>query len=258
MRTLFFLIVILLAQSGSISAAEWKEYKQQHFIIYYKEAPLDFVKEVDRAAEGYYNEITHNLGFTRYKGWTWDDRAKIYIYDDSSDYINAGRQIGWSHGAASPQEKEIRTFPSAHGFFDSTLPHELGHIIFREFIGFQASVPLWFEEGIAMYQEKAKRWGADKVVATARKQGKFIPLDELSLIDLNGNSSQELVDLYYAESASAVYFFITEYGLNRFVQLCRKLQEGGTFDLALTDVYIRFQNVKDVNKAWENYLSKIK
>lgn len=251
---LFFFTVL----SVHLYADEWKEYKKEHFIILYKNAPIDFVKEVERTAETYYQEITRNLGFIRYKGWTWDERAKIYIYNDSDDYVGDGRQMGWSHGAASPKSKIIRTFPSAHGFFDSTLPHELGHLIFREFIGFQASVPAWFEEGIAMFQEKAKRWGADQDVIKAVKQGKFIPLDELSLIHLSSQSDQELVNLFYAESASAVHFFISEYGLNRFVQLCRKLQEGGTFELALSEVYVRFKDVQDLNKAWVIYLSKVK
>lgn len=54
------------------SAKEWKEYKRQHFIIYYKNAPFDFVENVEKASGQYYLEITDNMGFTRYKGWNWD------------------------------------------------------------------------------------------------------------------------------------------------------------------------------------------
>ena len=39
----------------------------------------------------------------------------------------------------------------------SLLPHELGHIIFREFIGLESNCPSWLDEGVAMYQEKLKR-----------------------------------------------------------------------------------------------------
>jgi len=70
----------------------------------------------------------------------------LNIYDNADDYVQAGKMASWSHGVASPKNKVIRTFPAAHGFFDSTLPHELGHIIFREFVGFKAQVPIWFEE----------------------------------------------------------------------------------------------------------------
>ena len=65
---------------SSAFAKEWKEYKRQHFIVYYKNAPFDFVETVEDASGQYYLEITENMGFTRYKGWNWDERAKIYIY----------------------------------------------------------------------------------------------------------------------------------------------------------------------------------
>lgn len=254
---IIILTFFLLGCTGAIFAADaWNEYKQDHFIIFYKEAPLDFVKSVAVSAEDYYGEIARNLGYTRYKGWTWDERAKIYIYDNTNDYVQSASAAQWSHGIASPQSKIIRTFPAAHGFFDSTLPHEIGHIVFREFVGFKADVPLWFEEGIAMYQEKAKRWGAHEAVRRAIENGSFIPLDELSVTILKNNSDKEKVNLFYAEAASAVNYLINEQGQSRFVRFCRKLEEGKPFDWALNSVYVRFKNTKDLNRAWVDYLTK--
>ena len=86
--------------------------------------------------------------------------------------------------------KTIKTFPEAHGFFDTILPHELGHIIFRDYIGFTINIPLWFEEGVAIYQEKAKRLGANKAVKEAIENGQFIPLSQLSGMRLYKNSKQ--------------------------------------------------------------------
>jgi hypothetical protein len=236
---------------------EWIEYKQRsHFIIYYKNAPLDFIESVAEMAEKYYEEIARDLGYTRYVGWTWEDRAKIYIYDSTDDYVSSSHQASWSHGSASPQSKVIRTFPSAHGFFDSTLPHELGHIIFREFVGLKAQVPLWFEEGVAMYQEKAKRWGANDLVKQALKDGRFISLKELSIHYPMGKMSAEDVELFYAESASVVYYLIQELGEHRFVQFCRELQEGRPFEWSLESSYVRFNNLEDLNKAWLSYLGQ--
>jgi len=256
---LFIMIVLIAGLTTSVMAKEkkeWKEYKKRHFVVYYKDAPRDFVETVEKSAEQYYREIARNLGFTRYKGWTWDERASIYIFDDSDDYVVTGKYANWSHGVASPKQKIIRTYPTAHGFFDSTLPHELGHIIFREFVGYKARVPGWFEEGIAMYQEKAKRFGSHKVVKDAMKNEQFIPLQELSHIRLTSKSSPELVHLFYAESASAVSFMINEHGQHRFVQFCRKLEEGKPFDWALDSIYVRFKNTEALNKAWMRYLKK--
>lgn len=253
-RILLSLIVLLLTSSSVFCEEHWKEYRCQHFLIYYHEAPDDFVKNVEQAAEQEYEEIARNLGFTRYEGWSWDNRAKIYIYDDQEQYM-AARNISWSHGMALVQQKVIRTFPSAAGFFDSLLPHELGHIIFREFVGYKSRIPLWLDEGVAMYQEKAKRWGVNKLVAKTIQDGKFIPLKELSHMVLSNATAQDTVELFYEESASIVYYMISELGEYRFVDFCRELKEGSRFEDAIHRAYARFDNLDDLNNAWVKYLT---
>lgn len=254
--SIFFCANSSFAYSKKKDEVKWEEYKKQHFIIYYKKAPLDFVKTVEQTAEEYYKEIAKNLGFNRYKSWTWNDRAHIYIYDDKEDYVKNSRQVHWSWGAASPTKKLIKTYPSASGFFDTLLPHELGHIIFGEFVGPKANIPRWFDEGVAKNQEKAKGFGSDKIVRRAIEDGTFIPIKRLPLVPLNNNTPREKVILFYAESASIVSFMINEYGRHKFVRFCRKLKEGGTFEFALRSVYVRFRNYDDLNKAWVNYLKR--
>lgn len=233
----------------------WQEYRTQHFFIYYKGAPERFVERVAEESERYYNDITDNLGFTRYQSWSYDHRAKIYIYDSQEDYGAAMQRYRWTHGVANTQTKTIRTFPTAHGFFDSTLPHELGHIIFREHVGFDYSIPVWFDEGIAMFQESAQRWGSGDEVRTAIDNGTFIPLSQLTYTKLTNSTPQETIELYYAEAASVVYFLIVEEGQQRFERFCQHLSKGDKFVDALSRVY-RFENVDELNRAWVNYLEK--
>ena len=259
-KTLILSLLVFLCFSRNLYAAsadgKWNEAKGNNFIIYYKKAPQDFIKSVEEMSESYYHEIADNLGYAHYKGWSFNERASIYIYDDSKDYLSAAKEFEWSDGIATPQKRVIRTFPAAHGFFDSTLPHELGHIIFREFVGFKASVPLWFEEGVAMYQEKAKRFGAHDAVRAAVKNKTFIDLPKLSLVQLNNQSPMPLIELFYAESASVVYYMINELGQYRFVNFCNELQKGTPFETALEQVYIRFKNFDDLNKSWIDYLNQ--
>lgn len=251
---IFVCVIMLLAAARPAAAEEWKEHLTRHFRIFHKSAPMGFVKNVESAAERLYEEIARDLGFTRYRGWAFDERAKIYIYEDQEDFIASAQAANWSHGYASVREKTVRTFPSAHGFFDSLLPHELGHIIFREFVGPYINVPGWFEEGVAMYQEKGKRWGANQAVRTAIADGKFIPLNELSLMNLAYNTDKDLVTLFYAESASVVYYLITEFGDYKFVRLCRKLKEKKSFEQALMETYPMFNSLEDLNRRWKAYV----
>lgn len=245
---------VLTVSAAASAKSEWKEERSEHFVVFYKKAPLDFVKNVEKMAEQYYSEITEGLGFTRYQNWSYDDRAKIYIYDHQGDYVKSAKQNYWSHGVASARMKEIHTFPAAHGFFDSVLPHEMGHIIFREFVGHNINLPLWLDEGVAMFQEKAKRWGANNSVKDAIKAKKFIPLEELTYLGLSGSTSQEIVELYYAEAASIIYYMISELGEQSFSNFCKKLKQGSTFDNALSMTYLRIRNISDLNKFWVKYL----
>ncbi len=254
------LVMIAFAAAPSLILAAdtegWTEKRSQHFLIYSRDVPSDFVKEVVDAAEEYYVSITRNFGFTRFESWAYEDRAKIYIYKDQDDYVSSARQAGWSQGTVLTKSRVIRTFPSAQGFFDTLLPHELGHIIFREFVGDTVSLPLWFEEGVAMYQEKSRRWGAHEDVKIAIEKKKFIPLMDLKPGLLRYGADEETVHLFYAESASVVYFLIKEFGENRFENFCRKLKYGGTFYDSLKRTYGRFGAVEELNQAWVDYLKK--
>ena len=251
MTLLFIFISPLFAQAKEEG---WKEHRSRHFYIYYKNVPIDFVKTVEGSAECYYKEITRRLGFTRYKDWSFDDRAKIYIYQDKMDYLTSAKQAGWSVGAVDIRKKIIRTFPLAHGFFDTTLPHELGHIIFREFVGIDTALPRWLDEGVAMFQEKARRWGSDDVVKKAIEEDRFIPLKKLTRLKLKRSVNNEDVELFYAEAASVVYYMIKELGEHRFARFCRMLKEGQSFERALKENYSRIETVEDLNKLWIKYL----
>lgn len=260
----YFKVIILcslfLWQAQGIVSAEqkWNVHRSAHFAIYYKHIPLDFIKTVERAAEDHYQEIAKSLGYRREESWLSENRAKIYIYEDSDDYLANSKQHQWSHGAAFAAERTIRTFPAAHGFFDSTLPHEMGHIILREFIGIEPEVPLWFEEGVAMHQEKAKRYGAHRMVKNAVENGEFIPLKQLTDMRLYSDTPPEILELYYAESASIVYYMISQLGEHNFVRLCRALKDGKSFTDALKAVYVRYRGLDDLNRSWMNYLEQIK
>lgn len=254
-----FLVGLVLVTCFAVKASDcfaaekkWQHRKSAHFQIFYQNAPQDFLSTVEKEAERSLEEIIYNINAIPVS-WRDDNRVKIYIYDDQEAYYKAGH-ANWSHGSASPKEKVIKTFPAAAGFFDSTLPHELGHIVFREIIGMTSIVPLWLEEGFAMYQEKAKRFGVNQVVLAAIKEEKIIELEQLTPQTLYQRKEEKIVDLFYAQSASVVYYLIKECGLYRFSNFCRLLKEGVPFQEALYRAYSRFKTLAELNRAWVEYL----
>jgi hypothetical protein len=238
-------------------AKEWEVLKSNSFIVYYRSSvPEDFVKTVLDSAQENFRRVVENLGAASYKSWNQNNRASIYIYADQEDYIHSGNQASWSHGSAMEGSKVIKTFPSDEGFFDTLLPHELGHIILREYLGPDADIPLWFNEGVAMNQEKAKRLSSNKIVQEAIAKGQYIPLTQLTDMRLYKDSDKEKVKIFYAESASIVFFMVNQLGENRFYKLCRELKERTRFVDALSKVYVQFNGLDGLNKKWMDYLKE--
>lgn len=236
------------------AAEDFLEHKGTHFIIYYyKDVPLEFVDTVLDSSERYYNDLTDKLGFRRFDYWTWDRRAKIYIYPDQETFVKETKQPEWSGGVAFYEMKSIWTFPRASGFFDSLLPHEIGHIVFREVIGAR-SVPLWLEEGVASYLEQAKRFGSEKIVLKALENNTFIPVTELSKIDSDTLRSRPDIELFYAEAVHIVSYLIEKFGAQAFNDFCRKIKDGKSFDDALSYAYFDIRNSSDLAEFWEKYL----
>lgn len=248
-------VALLVFKSGGIAAEEkWRLEKSTHFIVYYKNAPEDFVRQLSEKAEDLYNKIADDLGFRRFDFWLWDNRAKIYIYDNAADYRQSSGQPGWSAGCAVPKEKTIYTYPFAKGFLENILPHEMGHIIFREFVGFENyAVPVWLEEGVASYQENIKNPRAKAVLKEALSSGTFIGIDRLAVLNPQSMTDDALVQLFYIESASIVDFLISEFGKDNFVLFCQNLRDKKNFERAISSAY-PFADLRELGQVWEKTL----
>lgn len=256
----YILFSIVLFNFYNILAAqeevEWITEKSTHFIVYYKSASQDFIKQLIERSEDYYNKIASDLGFRRFDFWLWDNRAKIYVFDNAKDYQSATGKPSWSMGCVRASDKIIQTFPYAQGFFDTTLPHEMGHIIFREFVGFDNyAIPLWLEEGVASYQEKLKYSRVNIVVRESIEKGNFMPLEKLSNFSLQLTISDDLVQLFYFEAFSIVNFLIKEFGKDNFVLFCQNLRDKKNLERAIASSY-PFSNIQELNQAWQRYLKK--
>lgn len=234
----------------------WKVSKSTHFIIYYKNAPDTFIEEVVKKSEVLYNNIADSLGFTRFNFWLWDNRAKVYIYDDMDDYLKSTGQPAWSSGASVIKQKIIYTFPYAEIFFETILPHEMGHIIFREFVGFDnAAVPVWLDEGVASYQEIGKYSFSESVVKRAIKDNSFFSLQKLFTIRPQLVSDPLYVHIFYAEAVSVAGYMIKEFGKDNFVVFCQNLRDKRDFEKAMRSVY-PFTTIDEFDKAWQEYINK--
>ncbi|MFH1888598.1 MAG: peptidase MA family metallohydrolase [Candidatus Omnitrophota bacterium] len=253
---LTFAIFCLCCSFVSASGDGWSVTKSTHFIIYYKKAPQDFIDHAIQKSEYYYNKIADDLGFRRFDFWLWDNRAKIYIHDDAKAYQAATGQPSWSAGCAIIQRKEIHTFGQAQAFFDETLPHEMGHIIFREFVGFyNPDIPTWLDEGVASYEEEELQSTAKRLVKEAIAVNTFINLETLSKMSPHSIGDTKRIALFYAEAVSIVDYLVREFGQDSFILFCQNLRDKRDLERAIAYVY-PFRNIRELDKSWQEYLRK--
>lgn len=243
----------IFAHAGTFEESFWSVKKSAHFAVYYKSLDSeDYVNDVLKYAERYYEDITEELGFTRFNFWTWDNACKIYLYPSSKEYFEGTGQPGWSGAAAYLKTRTIKSFVRKENFLKKVLPHEMTHLIFREFIGYNTDLPLWLDEGMASLMEKDERKQYMFLARALARSRIFIPLPKLTQIRQEG---LVMPGVFYAESASVIEFLLQEYGKEKFVDYCRKLRDNKNWEASIREVY-KFKDLSEMNDKWLEFLTQ--
>ena len=121
----------------------------------------------------------------------------------------------------------------------------MGHIIFREFIGYKIELPLWIDEGVACMQESDSQ---ERLLIAKGLTGWriYIPLEELSKIK---DYSLVIPFIFYNESASLIDFLLHKFGRNQFVIFCRHLRDNEDWQEALNRVY-KISDLEELERLW--------
>lgn len=277
---IFLFSMVFLFISSVVQAKDWQEISGDHFFVYYKKNK-SFAKDVLQMAEKYYVGIARDLGYQRYSQfWLWDKRVKIYIHLDKKSFLKATHQPDWSEGMADYRLKQIVSYSWSEGFIESLLPHEIAHLIFRDFVGFKGEVPLWLDEGVAQWAETEKRGEMKRLALDSYRDNKMLLVDDLMKLNImhlkkinkvyirptltrEGGSGvlfltpDSLVNAYYLASVSLIGFLIETYGAKRFAEFCQRLRDGGSVVDALRFAYSsRIKNLKGLEVKWREYLEE--
>lgn len=261
---LFVLVFTVIFQFYSWSLADtiaWHEIKGRHFIIYYElSSDKHFAKNVLRQAEKYYRKIGARIGYKRYADfWTWDQRAKIFLFSDQISFTEKTEQPSWSLGYAARDDhlfksRAIVTYKQERNFLTGLLPHEISHLILHDFFSWD-KVPIWFDEGIAQLQEADKVEKAGRLMRLLVQRGAYIPFYDFVRLDIRKERQAGRVEAFYAQSLSIIDFLITKYGNNAFRRLCRNLRDGENFEEALSKAYNNnIKTLLELENHWLKYM----
>lgn len=259
---------------------DWKELKGTHFIVYFT-GEESFARDVLNSAERYYTRIAADLGYARYQDfWTWEKRCRIYVYPDHDSFLKSTGGAEWSHGLAEYNTKTIVSYAWHEGFLDSLLPHEIAHLIFRNFIGFKGEVPLWLDEGVAQWEEEAKRPQMKAMIRELYNSESLLTIKDMMKLDIRRLKDKEgvhvraaltkdgspgvvflgndnLINTYYLQAVSMVGFLIEKYGGESFTAFCRELRDGETLEEALKSAYTTITTTAEFEKRWKEYLDEL-
>ncbi|MFH1189725.1 MAG: peptidase MA family metallohydrolase [Candidatus Omnitrophota bacterium] len=237
-----------------MGAENWQELKGEHFEVFYLE-DAKFAQDVLTKAERYYERIASDLGYSRYDNfWQWDKRAKIYVYRTHEEFLKATGKKSWIYGTAIYSERKIISYRWSQGFLDVLLPHELSHLIFRDFVGFKGAVPLWLDEGVSQWEETNKRKWAEYTVKKLIRSGNYIPLAELTRLSSGSENDFTVSAKLYSQAVTLVGYLIGKYGSDKFAQFCRGLRDGKNVDEALAYAYVdSIRNITELEKGWLDY-----
>jgi hypothetical protein len=163
-------------------------------------------------------------------------------------------------------------------FADTILPHEIAHLIFRDFVGFKGVVPLWLDEGVAQWTEEKKRQQVKKMAKEMYFNNGLLTMNDMMKFPIGDITSGEnvyirptrtrsgekgvlfltgdnLITVYYVQAVSLVGFLIEKFGKINFTDFCRSLRDGKGLEEALTAVYsAHIRNLDDFDDQWRAYV----
>ena len=254
----FFLLagLVFFFGAGQLSFAaqeKWQKHKTLHYIIFYEEAPESFINNLGEEAEDLFGDTADQMGFENYPPWRKNARIKIYVYNDRDHYEAGGRgnRREGTRAMAHVQKRAISTFTQDRdSFLNATLPHELAHIFFWEYVGVKADVPGWFAEGIAMMREKRDQQEREDFIRRLLEDRDYFSLEDIPL------AKHTDLDYYYPVAYSATKYLLSRVQGNKLSRLFDLLKEGKSFEKALSDV--TNGNIPTIERLSEDWVEAVK
>jgi len=245
-----FIILISILLSISAWADDWLSEESEHFIVHFSNNRRQ-AKMILQMGESFYADVTERLG-------SIEGKIEIWIFSKKQFRAAAGAPIqDWAVGAAYPSLRRIilREPSAIEGRkleLGRVLRHEIVHVVF----GYRLrnnmdAVPLWFHEGIAMYESYEWTYGRDWILLGNVLRNAIIPLDQLTTrFPKEANRAQ----LAYAESFNAVYFIVKEHGYEKLRMIIDLLASGENINQAFK--FAIGVNLAEFQSLWMRYLER--
>lgn len=233
-----FICLFLLYAVNSFADVNWQEITSKHFVVKYAVSNQKLAPYILKLAEETHLIITQDIGYSL------DKKTTIFICPSNQEFQELGGSPSkWTLGQAFTRDNVIliqtpkniwrmEVAPLSRIEIDRVIRHEYTHIILGQIDG----LPVWLNEGLAMYE--AKQWQIDDniLLGEAYLSKHIIPLSKLTYSFPSTDGllhHQKEIELAYAQSFDIVKFIINQYSNNGLKRLIKEMFKTNEFDIAL-------------------------
>ena len=213
---------------------DWRQITEGDVTILWYRGDYDFASELMEATQSALTRLATDTGAEL------ANPVRFYVYASSSEL--RGAMIypqEWTGGVAYTRYGVIAIgiSPSA-GDIDwgkRVISHELTHLVIHQ-VTFNpySDLPVWLDEGLAMYAEGELTAAFMSALAEAWNENRLITVRSLAS-PFSAYADESL--LAYAESYKLVEYLIDNYGRDKMLELLNTFKEGSSYDDALVKVY---------------------
>lgn len=227
---------------------DWNQRSSQNVTVYWYKGNEAFGDELIGTAVRALENLQRNVGAELIQP------VKIYVYANTGDMRTAlqSNEVEWVGGQAMPVLGLIigAIAPGDTSEVHRIIPHELSHQVLHQATDNPyGGVPLWFEEGLAVYNQETYDISFDTRLEEAAETGGLISLDALSA-SFPTDPDQAL--LSYAQSRDVVTYIIDTYGTEAMENLIVAFREAMPVEDAVQDAL--GLSIDELDEAWRDTL----
>jgi hypothetical protein len=210
---------------------DWENMTEGIIELYWYEGERTFAEELMNAAKNALFMLAEDTGTELLRP------ARLYIYANTTELKDAMvYPQEWMGGVAYIEYgiTAIGISPDNLDWGKRTIAHELTHLlVYQMTYNPYGMIPLWLNEGLAMYAEGEFEPDAQNILDNAVRRDNLVSVDKL----IDSFPPDGRIRLCYAESYSLVKFLIDTYGQEKMLELLEVFKQGDQYDDALTRVY---------------------
>ncbi len=199
-------------------------------------------------AVGDANRISHKLGGSP------SHLLHIWVYQNDNDFHSAlpPDTYEWVGGIAFPGLNEC--FIVVNALNNNTvirdMPHEMTHLIFHQLIAQGIEPPVWFDEGLAVYNQLYHEPAMTARLNEALTMHDLIPLSQLYF---NFPADANQAYLAYAQSWNLVDYMYRTFGLRKMATLIRAI-DNQNYDFSQDLQHTIGEDLAHLENQWHLYL----